>query len=73
MYLWECTQPSNRPLAMLLKSAVWKNLSDFQLCDGGGEGRLNRPSVPMIKKLTAKTMDEDPTGCQRWISIRIEI
>ena len=72
MYLWECTQPSNRPLAMLLKSAVRENLSDFHLCDGGGEG-LNQPSVQMIKKLTAKTVDEDPTGCQRWISIRIEI
>ena len=57
---------------MLLKSTVWENLSDFQLWDGGGEG-LNRPSVSMIKKLTAKTVDEDPTGCQRWISIRIEI
>ena len=56
---------------MLLKSAVQENLSDFQLCDMGGGG--NRPSVPMIKKLTAKTVDEDPAGCQRWISIRIEI
>ena len=24
--------------------------------------------VTMIKKLTAITVDEDPTGCQRWIS-----
>ena len=24
--------------------------------------------VKVIKKLTAKTVDEDPTGCQRWIS-----
>ena len=24
----------------------------------------------LIKKLTAKTVDEDPAGCQRWISTK---
>jgi len=30
------------------------------------DGKL--PQNCMIKKLTAKTVDEDPADCQRWIS-----
>ena len=43
---WACTVQFARPLAVMLRGAVWESMSDFQLFEGGGGA--NRATVSTI-------------------------
>ena len=53
---WACTVQFSRPLAVMLRGAVWESLSDFQLFEGGGGA--NRATVSTILSAVVRRRSE---------------